>query len=227
MENKIVKLFTENGLSVVAVDDRKIPLGSWKKYQSSIMQDWEMSIFNKSKGIAVVSGKVSGNLELIDIDSKYDLTGDMYERYIKQIPKELFEKLVIQTTVGGGYHILYRCNVIEGNQKLAQRETTEEEKKLTPNQKFKVLFETRGEGGYFLVAPSNGYKVIQGKFSQINLITPSEREFLLELARSFTEYVSEQHTPREVQMAEKYYQISPFEDYNSKCDVPSLLAEHG
>lgn len=49
MENKIVKLFTENGLSVVAVDDRKIPLGSWKKYQSSIMQDWEMSILIKAK----------------------------------------------------------------------------------------------------------------------------------------------------------------------------------
>ncbi|MCL5460178.1 hypothetical protein M3M33_16185, partial [Loigolactobacillus coryniformis] len=82
-------------------------------------------------------------------------------------------KLVVQKTKGGGFHFIYRCSVIAGNLKLANRKTTAEEKRKTfdatyqselalsktddearkkaqkasDNDKVRVLFETRGEGG--------------------------------------------------------------------------------
>src|SRR5690606_27496311 len=34
-------------------------------------------------------------------------------------------------TMSGGYHFIYRCKEIGGNQKLANRETTEDERKKT------------------------------------------------------------------------------------------------
>ena len=227
MELSIPKKFIEYGLSVIPVGDKKIPTIKWQKYQSVLMEDWEMTPFLGVDKIGIVSGKVSGNLEMIDIDAKYDITGTMYEDYCKEIPEILFKKLVIQSTQNGGYHFIYRCKVIEGNQKLSQRGTTEEEKKVNPHEKCKVLFETRGEGGYFLSQPSKGYKIIQGKLSEIQEISEIEREYLLELARTFNTYEEPMYTPREVILAEKSFTISPFDDFDNKCDVPSLLVEHG
>jgi hypothetical protein len=230
ISKSLVNKFLEFGLSVVPVDSKKVPTqGSWKKYQSVLIQDWELGCFDNPNavGIAIVAGRVSGGLECIDIDCKYDLHGDLYEKYIAEIPKELLDKLVIQKTASNGYHIIYRSDKIEGNKKLASRHTTPEEKEIKKNEKVKVLLETRGEGGYFLVDPSKGYKVIQGKFSSIQKISDKERDFLIETAMTFNEYVSEQYVPKEVSQSKKYYQISPFEDFDNRCDVVSLLEQHG
>lgn len=224
-----VKKFIEHGFSVVPVNEKKIPVGAWKVFQSRVMNESELSIWDDSRvnAIAIVGGVVSGGLEMIDIDSKYDITGTMYKRYIDSVPTELKEKLVIQTTANKGYHIIYRCSKIEGNQKLAQRHCTEDEKKTKPDEKRKVLFETRGEGGYFLVQPSIGYKVIQGLISNVPVLSEVERDFLLELARSFNEVYEQPYEPVEAKANDKYFIKSPFEDYNDRVDVPSLLEEHG
>lgn len=244
---EIVKIFLENGFSVLPVTDRKLPIGNWKAYQSRQMNETELLGFNQSNatGIAIAAGRVSGGLEIIDIDSKYDLTGNLYDDYMNEIPKSLREKLVIQKTANNGYHLIYRCQVVEGNQKLAQRYVTEQEQKSeivklreknigrTEDElkksvsKVRDLLETRGEGGYFLVQPSIGYKIIQGKLSYVATISEQERDTLLEIARSFNEVVKEQYKPIEVKKSEQYYHISPFEDYNQKCDVPQLLEQHG
>jgi hypothetical protein len=59
--------------------------------------------------------------------------------------------------------LYYRCDVIEGNQKLAQRPATAEEVKENPNEKVLVLIETRGEGGYVVAPPTDGYKLSAGR----------------------------------------------------------------
>ena len=67
----------------------------------------------------------------INIDCKYDLTGTLFQDFIQVITDanvELAQKLLIAKTTNGGYHIYYRCNTIEGNKKLASRETTDEER---------------------------------------------------------------------------------------------------
>ncbi len=246
------KMFLDNGISVIPIDSSKKPtLSSWKVFQSRRMLDEELMAFNSQQAvnIGIVAGESSGNLEMIDIDCKYDITGTLYERYMEEIPEQLKNRLIIQTTINKGYHLIYRCSQIEGNKKLAQRDTTlqeqkdEVEKALVENLKLPVdkqrkpeqikpskvkdLFETRGQGGYFLVQPSKGYKIIQGKLSEIPLITEIEREYLISLARSFNEVTPEQPTPTQVTKTNKFFHISPFDDYDQKCDVPSLLEEHG
>jgi hypothetical protein len=46
--------------------------------------------------------------------------------------------------------------------------------------------ETRGEGGYFLATPSQGYSIIDGSLKNRQVLTKNERETLHTLARSFT-----------------------------------------
>lgn len=88
-----------------------------------------MQMFNNDrvKGLGVICGGVSGQLEVIDIDTKYDLSGKLFEDFmveVQQADASLASKLLIATTINGGYHIYYRCENVGGNQKLASRPTT-------------------------------------------------------------------------------------------------------
>jgi hypothetical protein len=233
MKNGIIiaKKFISSGLSVVPVDDKKLPIVPWKVFQSRLPMDHELSVFESERctGVAVVCGPVSGGLEIIDVDSKYDITGDLFDRLLIEIPDYLRAKLVIAETKGGGYHLIYRTSVQEGNQKLAQRHATEEELRDKPGDKIRVLLETRGVGGYFLSQPSPGYKVVQNTLSEIPTLDNAEREFLIELSRCFNEVVIEQHKPKEVVVKEKdsSFSVSPFDDYNNRADIVDLLCQHG
>ena len=180
------------GISVIPVNEFKIPIGKWKVSTERLIPPNEQYGFKQNyQGLGIICGAVSGNAEMIDIDCKYDLTGTLFEDYknsIAEVDKELLKKLVIQKTLNAGYHFIYRCETIEGNQKLASRPATEDEKK-NKKEKFKVLIETRGEGGYFICAPSKGYEVIQGSFDNIPTITPEERNTLLNCARTFNQVI--------------------------------------
>ena len=86
------------------------------------------------KAVGLVCGVISDYVCAIDVDLKYDITGKIFDEYKKQvgeIDKNLLRKLTVQSTVSGGYHLIFKCKTIEGNKKLAERYTTEEEKKAT------------------------------------------------------------------------------------------------
>jgi radical SAM superfamily enzyme YgiQ (UPF0313 family) len=194
-----------------------IPVNAMKQ---PIVKDWQNSTqkYDLSNCIAVgmVCGKPSGNVEVIDIDEKYSLDGKLFENYkrlIHEIDSSLLSKLVVQKTKNGGYHFIFRCSVIGGNSKLANRQTTDEEKadtykkvyegellkgkddtgakevaqKSKINDKVRVLIETRGIGGQIVCYPSVGYSLIHGDFYSINEITPEERDVLMGIARQFNE----------------------------------------
>jgi hypothetical protein len=225
------KGFIKKGISVVATDANKRAIVSWKQYQDALpsVKDIE-SMFNsdRAKGLAIICGKVSGNLEVIDVDVKYDNTGTLFESLmacIHDVSTELSDTLMVVQTKSGGYHIYYKCEQIQGNQKLAQRPATPEEVKENPNEKVLVLIETRGEGGYVVAPPSDGYKLVSG--TQINEITTSQREALLEICRSFNQYIIEQPKPHGVRT--ESFALSPWEDYNSRGvdDMVKRLEDHG
>jgi hypothetical protein len=103
-----------------------------------IHEKWEQTKkqydYSNAKAIGLVCGSISGNVEAIDIDLKYDLTGTLFNDYkkaINDIDKTILSKLTVQKTVSNGYHFIYRCETIEGNLKLAQRETILAEKQTT------------------------------------------------------------------------------------------------
>jgi hypothetical protein len=122
-------------------------VGTWKTYQNRLPSELEISTWfaNAHDALCLVCGKVSGNLEVID----FDHAGELFSAWKEKIDSELYAKLVVEKTPSGGYHVAYRCEgEICGNIKLAQG--IREEGKLV------TLIETRGEGGLFLCAPSEG-----------------------------------------------------------------------
>ena len=144
------KSYLAAGLSVLpAVKARKCPfVGKWKTWQERLPTPVEVSAWfaNPHDAVCLVCGKVSGNLEIIDFDHK----GELFPKWAEAVPQELFDRLVIEQTPSGGFHVAYRCSgEVCGNLKLAQG--IREEGKLV------TLIETRGNGGLFLCAPTEGY----------------------------------------------------------------------
>lgn len=226
------KGLVKKGISCVATDANKRAIVSWKKYQDKLPTEKELSeqfALDKAKGIAVICGKVSGNLEVIDVDVKYDKSGTLFEDLsaaIYDVSRGLSDKLMVVQTKSGGYHIYYRCSTITGNQKLAQRPATAEEVKENPNEKVLVLVETRGEGGYVVAPPTDGYKKISGSIQEIS---EAEREVLLEIARSFNQYIIEHPKPTAARYVTDNFALTPWEDYNRRGidHMVQTLERHG
>ena len=234
---KAAHFYLENNINVLAINEKKMPLTAWASFQERLCNEDELKMFNNAYGIAVICGAVSGNIEVIDIDSKYDITGTLWDDFKKALGS-LLDKLYVVQTRSGGYHLYYRCEKIEGNLKLANRYPTQEELEESPHLKEIVLIETRGEGGYVVAPPTKGYTRISTDL-KINTITIEERELIFEVARSFNEVVKEYR----IKADQKYYSkgdkvaykndilihqpITPWEDYDQKVDVTSLLEAHG
>jgi len=221
---KSALFYKQNNLSVIATGENKRAIMAWKEYQTRFATDEELQsqfAHPKAKGIAVICGAVSGNLEVIDIDLKNDVTGTLYQNLVNDIGS-LIDKLYIVKTKSGGYHLYYRCEVIEGNIKLASRPATESEAKDNPHVKQVVLVETRGEGGYVIAPPTDGYER-QSDFN-IPVISIDERDHILSVCRSFNEIIETVQTAREYQSG---YSKTPWQDYNERGDIVTILTNHG
>jgi hypothetical protein len=208
--------YRESGLSVLpAVRLEKRPaLPGWRNYRDQIpherqIQEW----FSKpADALCIVTGSVSGNLEMLD----FDRGGDRFEAWAAQIPPELLERLVIETSQSGGRHVIYRCTEpINGNMKLAMGYR---------DGSLVTLIETRGEGGLFLCAPTAGYEVQQGSLTEIPELTPQEREQLLETAWALNEHLPAADVPVDSQFVPEN---RPGDDFNNRGDVRALLTAHG
>jgi hypothetical protein len=204
----------ENGLPVIPVKD-KIPTVAWKEYQTRLPRVGELS-FNGS--LALICGKISG-VEVIDIDSKNDPSGLLMDRLTQAIFKDspdiTEDDLVIQRTPSGGGHLIYKCEVVEPNQKLAVSKYR------------KVLIETRGLGGYVCIAPTPGYEVLglQKIENGIPKISPEKRDNLHTACRSLNEYFEPVIIPK--QHTQNNTGLTPWQDFNERGDVPALLQKHG
>jgi hypothetical protein len=227
------KKYIAANISVIGVDEHNRAFIKWTKVQHALPTEEDIQAHFTHKrcvGIAIVCGAISGNLEVIDIDCKYDITGTLYEDYcaaIREESPELLEKLPKERSRNGGYHFYYKCEVIQGSHEIAQRPTTKDELVENPNQKIKVLIETRGEGGYVVAAPTEGYKFITEN-KQIPVISIDEREILFNCARRFHTVIKDPERPR---VATNYdtnkFGLSPFEDYNMRGDAEAILINHG
>lgn len=245
---QIAKEYIKAGCSVIPVNENKIPtVPKDHPFFSRVMTDVEVEkYFKKVFGIGIVAGGV-WQIEIIDFDLKYDLSGTVMSRYKELVGEELIKKVYLQQTRSGGYHMIYKCDKFEPNQKLALRYTTEEEKykvyaeryvetdshhegfKAACNHKTLVLIETRGGtqekgGGYALIAPTPMYKPIGGK---INKITPEERDILIESARQLNEVHEFKKDYSIIRTIRSNNDDNPFEKYNEKYDGVDLLLSHG
>jgi putative DNA primase/helicase len=112
--------------------------------------------------------------------------------------------------------------VVAGNQTLARRADR------------KTLIETRGEGGYAIIAPSTGkvhetgkpYTLLNGSLATIPTITPGERADLFTLARTFNEFISQPQTERPRQ-EQSPAGNRPGDLFNARATWAEVLEPHG
>jgi replicative DNA helicase len=209
-------------LSVIPTKEDKLPaLPTWKPYQTDRIKEDEVDkLFSKPevKGLAIICGAISGGLEVIDVDTKHDTTGTLWDELrglLEDNLPELYKRLVIAQTKSGGYHIYYRCSSIAGNLKLSIKLNRE------------VLIETRGEGGYVVAPPTPYYTYIQGEPNNIPTITPEERDTLFIISKSFNELEDIKTKTNTSSNTYSSTEISPFEDYNHRGDIIGLLESKG
>ena len=231
-------LAAREGLSVVPPkeDGTKTPLDFWKKYQSTPADETQIRKWyqNGRSGVGLVCGQVSGGLEMFEFEGRAVRDG-IHDRF-KQLAEEagLGDVLTrirngyVEETPGGGIHVLWRCAEVEGNQRLARR--------VNEDGEIKPLIETRGEGGFTIIAPSAGsvhetgkpYVMVRGGLDSIPTITPAERRDLLNIARTLDEM------PEEPKDLYNWKQSTgkdgrPGDNYNDRttgADVVALLERH-
>jgi DNA-binding transcriptional ArsR family regulator len=244
------KKYVAAGLSVIPIktDGTKSPKSSclprddegkptWAPYQKEIAGSDELQqMFSGYCGIAIIGGRVSGNLEVIDFD---DL--GYYDRFIdlvKDAGKEELLQRLPRIKTPRGKHLLYRCETgVEGNQKLAQY--------VDESQLIKPAIETRGEGGYVLAVGSpaachplnKAYEYESCDLLNLPVITTDERGFLLSTARSLNQtnrYEPIKTLPRSdaavsckpEKPIEEFNGGRPGDDFNKRASWADILQKH-
>ena len=246
------KEYLQAGLCVLpARRDLKIPILSWKPYQQRLPTEQELIkwLSHPPDSLCLITGKVSGNLEMIDFDN----AGESFMPWVEKLDQALLDKLVIERSQSGGWHVVYRYeNAVNASMKLAMRpeydigETFFEKgieyatingKRLVVRfdkngKKFVVilLIETRGEGGLFLCDPSPGYEIKQGDFTSLPVITQSERDILLTAAWEFNQPLPETGKEVSTKTTTRYHETDgrrPGDEFNHTVDIRHLLKMHG
>ncbi len=198
MENAVHLLTC--GFSVIPANADKTPaLAAWRPYQKEPMTEAvARQSFRNGHRLAVVCGAVSGNLECLDFDQP-----GLYQPFMSILVERaphLADRLVKRRTPSGGYHLLL---IAAGK---LYRATASWRCPLTD---IKPESQTRGEGGYFLTAPSPDYTVVEHNLEDALVVSADERDLILCIARSFSE------TPKPCPAAKGN---RPGDDYNRRAD---------
>jgi len=202
-------------LSLIPIGDNKTPWIKWKTHQTQIVtkDKFEQYYSNEvTKGIGICTGY--NNLEVIDIDLKIlpslKEQQDFWNEYISFLKDniDMFEdKFVIYKTINNGYHILYRCEKISGNLKIAKLEGYKE-----------AIIETRGIGGYVFVYEN---QISKKSYTEIQEISELDREVLFEISKTYN-FIETKEDP----IKTKEYngvKTTPWDDYNSKNSIFDII----
>jgi len=256
---QVAKDYIAAGISVIPLridrpEKKKSPaLPSWKQYQQRFATDNELqSWFATLRGIGLVTGVVSGGLEVIDFDQP-----ECFEPW-RHLTSGIVERLPIVETGSGGFHIIYRCTEICGNTKIAKWESVDSpafrnsgSRRHCGNHKVKeTRIETRGEGGYIVavgspreVHPSgNVYAQVLGPPLpyEIPIITPAERKALWLAAAEFDcgTFVSPKVEQAKRLIKKNLYDVkipesrpdgdvTPWYDFDRRASWRDILEPHG
>jgi putative DNA primase/helicase len=255
------KLYVASGLSLIPIrtDGTKQPateqlqltwceekrqwVRGWAVYRQRLPTLGELDrwfhdrLFPVERGMAILGGAISGNLEVLDLDNWCVVKP--WERLVQKQAPGLLEKLVRVRTPRPGMHCYYRCEVIAGSDKLAR---VPEKDETTGKMKPKTIIETKGEGGYCLAPPSPAachprgkcYVFLDGKdLTMVPTITPDERETLLAAARSLNRWTEParpvQYRRRSASSASSGQRQTgqPGDDFNARAKWADILEPHG
>ena len=210
---KLNRLIDE-GFSVLFADDAKRPIGSWKTLQqvAYTKEQLEQAYSNPKNALA---GIITGynNLEVIDIDlkvfsslSEQNEFWNEYLQFLKDNIDDFDKKFVIYKTKNKGYHILYRCQKLAGNCKIAKVKDHKE-----------AVIESRGIGGYVVIYENNISKLT---YTEIQEISEEDRDILWSVSRTYN-YI-EDIKPLEPK-SEVLNEVTPWQAYNDKHSIFDVI----
>jgi hypothetical protein len=220
----------------VATDGTKRPgLSSWKQYQEVQPTPEEILAWfgAEQQGIGVITGKISGNLEMLELEGRAvakKLHIELREIFEQSAHGELWTRLVngyMEATPSGGIHWLYRISdgAIPGNTKIAQ----------AAGEDGGCLAETRGEGGFVITAPSGGkchpsgnpWQMSAGSIETIPTFTMTERATIHQYFAMYDEVPKAEWIGEETKPRKEGGIQSPGDDYETSVTWESILEPLG
>jgi putative DNA primase/helicase len=234
-----------------AADGSKRPALEWKAYQDTPPTREQVETWFRDgpwAGLGLICGQASGNLEMLELEGRAVDEGavdDIAEVVSHAGLADLWEQVTVngyaEHTPSGGLHLLYRVTdeAVPGNLKLARRPAADTELTAVPGEKLKVLAETRGEGGWVVIAPSAGtthptsqpWTVLFGGPHTVPTITAAQRHQLHQIVRTLDRVPARETTtpaPR-LTLVPTEGGISPGDDFEARVDWtdPMLLGGAG
>lgn len=222
----------------------KRPAVRWAEYQARIPELGEIDRWwgnGHEYGLAIICGAISGNLEMVELEARAN-TGTTLMKIDEAMREAGLEDLWVALTVerfaymevspSGGMHLLYRVvdHEVPGNTKIANDATG------------LVMAETRGEGGYVIVAPTSGichptgqpWTLAVGEYGEIPYITWEQREGLLGVLHDVLDETPERPAPpvrdgltSPGTAAPGGAGLSPGDDFEASTDWAEILEPHG
>lgn len=229
------KEYRDLGFVVLPIKADKSPVtipsfdyNSWRMEVEEQTDEFLESIFSMDHyGIAI---GIPEGMEVIDIDEKYNLDSDpLVDKMFDKIDQEggdMNHFTCIVATPSGGYHVIYKAPNAEGNKKLANRKATEAEL-AKGDSKVKVLFETRGHGGYIAAYPTPGYVFINGNYSTIPEIHSAYRDGVIQICKSFSQVEQKEKFEIKEKDLNRVSAWQEFNDSKDDHDMMILLRNHG
>ena len=228
----------DSGFSLVTLSDDKKANFSWGDNQQKTLSKQEFErrysysggIFIKDKnGKRTIEMKPTAqvgficgfnNLEVIDVDLKVFPTLPEQEAFWSELYNYLRDniddfdlKFVIYKTKNQGYHILYRCDKIQGNSKIA----------VLKGQKEAVI-ESRGKGGYVVIYDN---KISKKDYLNISTISERDREILWTICKTYHYQDEAQQIQPESKTVKEYtgQDITPWQDYNQRHSIFDVIGD--
>jgi hypothetical protein len=231
--------FHNAGISVIPAKDdgTKAPIGNWAKYQverATLEQlaDWFGS---GHAGIGIVTGAVSGNLEMLEMEGRAVNSGLLDEA--RELAHnsglgdlwDIITNGYVEFTPSGGLHWLYRIAdfPVPGNTKLARRPGA--------NDTVEVLAETRGEGGFVVTAPSSGsthpsgqpWVLLKGSAGLIPMLSMEERNAIHQIFKALDSMPVKEQMAHVLQPKTTATGEKPGDDFNAKATWKEILEPIG
>ena len=238
------RLAAASGIVVLPAkkDGSKYPaLRTWREFEHRRPSREELRSWfaeREQDGLGFICGAVSGGLEMFEFEHQAD-----YEAFLELAASTSLGEVVDrirdgyeETTPGGGVHLIYRCEEVRGSKKLASKvcpgpPACTKHEAGRPH----VLVETRGDGGWVVVAPSGGsthltgrpYELTRGGISTITTLTPEERDELWRLARTLDQMPVREDAPPPRHEPHEADGTRPGDLFNAQAGWDEVLAPHG
>lgn len=195
----VARIWQQAGVSVIPIqaNPTKRPAVSWSPYMERIANEDDAHYWWDSDpgyGLALICGAVSGGLEMCEIEGR--ALGEKQANLLDIVMEldrggagPIWDLLTgpdgyAEDSPSGGMHLLYRISdhEVPGNEKIARAAA----ENVDGHRVIPVLAETRGEGGYVIVAPTGGHChpsgqpwiLVNGQYGNLPSITWEERNTL-------------------------------------------------